>query len=398
MREVFHGATVSFVDHFSGTALSDLVDGWRKYDDRLLVHDPGGSQECVVRRGELITGTRHADPVISRLRRWVDSVHQAGPLDQVRVRLRRSEQDRCVEIASDAASFVHEVAANHVHFGSPLMLGTPVIFGTGSEAKPVPPVPAPAMQRWDPPIVAGVLDTGLDPHPWFAARPWFEAEPEVLDADDDSGQDRQASHGTFVAGVLLRHAPGVTLRARRVLSSLGFTDDLTVAAGLHVFRQAAAARREKVSVVVLTSGCQTADDRCPPVLRAELERFGSSVVVAAAGNLSGRRPFWPAALPAVLAVTATGPDGRLAAFANAGEWVDAAAPGVDVVSSHVRLLPAGRGSSNDGDEPRGYGFARWSGTSFAAPQVAAAVATALNNGHSASAAAGIARRRYPFEG
>ncbi|MGI8308800.1 hypothetical protein [Saccharopolyspora hattusasensis] len=63
--------------------------------------------------------------------------------------------------------------------------------------------------------------------------------PEELDADGDAGQDRQAGHGTFVSGVVLQHVPGVVIRARRVLSSLGFTDDYTVAAGLRSLRRSA---------------------------------------------------------------------------------------------------------------------------------------------------------------
>ena len=168
-------------------------------------------------------------------------------------------------------------------------------------------------------MVVGVLDTGCDPHPWFAGRDWFDPVPEVLDADDDTEQDRQAGHGTFVSGVLLRHAPGVVIRAHRVLSSLGFTDDLTVAAGLRALRRDAAARGERVDVVLLTAGCHTAGDRCPPALVAELARFDGAVVVAAAGNHGSDRPFWPAALPEVLGVAASGPGGCLLYTSDAAD-------------------------------------------------------------------------------
>lgn len=256
------------------------------------------------------------------------------------------------------------------------------MFGTGADVRDCPAIPAPAEQLWEPPVLVGVLDTGLDPHPWFAGRPWFREVREELDSDDDSGQDRQAGHGTFVAGLVLQRAPGAVLRPCRALSSLGFTDDVRVAAGLRAF-----ARR--ADVVVVTSGCRTPDDECPPVLRAALPE--SAVVVAAAGNHGSARPFWPAALPEVLAVGASAPDGACADFSNRGGWVDAAAPGVDVVSSHVRLVPG------DPDD-RAYGCARWSGTSFAAPQIAGVVASALHEGCSPGEAVALARDRHPFGG
>lgn len=369
----------------TSVTLAELGAHWARYGHDLLVHDPGGPGECLIRRGELIAPRGSLDPALSRFRRWVDRVEHDDDLQLARVRLRASEQDRCIDIAGE----VPEVSANHVHVGSTTMFGTPVMFGTGADPGPAAPVEEPVPQRWD--VTVAVLDTGCDPHPWFAARDWFEAVPEVLDADDDNDQDRQAGHGTFVSGVLLRHAPGVTIRPRRVLSSLGFTDDLTVVAGLRALRRESGARGERADVVLLTAGCHTASDRCPPALRAELECFGDSVVVAAAGNHGSSRPFWPAALPDVVGVAAAGRDGALAGFSNSGGWVDACAPGVDVVSSHVRLLPGTGGA-------RRYGFARWSGTSFAAPQVAAGVATALRDGRDVREAARAAVRRYPFGG
>lgn len=379
-------ARVSLVDRTPEErwTLAELRESWAPYADDLLVHDPEGPAECLVRRGELVTSRANADPVAARLRRWVDDVRHDDDLGFARLRLRASARDRCVDIAGETT----DAAVNHVHVGSAVMFGNAVMFGTGSEAEPAPVLPKPPDDRWEAEVAVGVLDTGLDPHPWFRDRSWFERVPEILDADGDAGQDRHAGHGTFVAGIVLEHAPGATIRAHRVLSSLGFTDDTTVAAGLRSLRQAAALRGERLGVVLLTSGCHTADDRCPPVLREELDGLDDAVVVAAAGNQSLARPFWPAAVPDVVAVAATGTDGEVVDFSNKGPWVDAAAPGVDVISSYVRLRPAG------GDPA--YGFARWSGTSFAAPRVAADVAVTLHEGHDAAEATSIACRHYPF--
>lgn len=374
---------LSLVDGYADgrVTLGELVDRWTPYVDDLHLHDAGGPGECLVRRGQLLVGTDSVDPVVERLRRWVDTVEPDETTSTTRLRLRGSEDRNCIDIAREVGA-----APNHVHLGSPLLFGTPVMFGTGAEARPAPSMPEPEDTVWDPPVRVGLLDTGLDPHPWFADRDWFQPVREVLDADDDAGQDRQAGHGTFVAGVLLQHAPGIAVRAERVLSSLGFTDDLTVAGGLRALRARAEARGERIDVVVLTAGCHTADDTCPPVLATELSEFPA--VVAAAGNLGSQRPFWPAALPEVLAVAATGRDGATADFSNTGTWVDAAAPGVGVASSHVRMVA--------GSADRDYGFARWSGTSFAAPAVAAEVARGLHEGETPAHALAAARRRYPF--
>lgn len=353
MRPVWTAGSLSVVDRSDVVSLPELVESWRAERPDLVLHDPGGPEECLVRSGELLVRTDGVPAAVDRLRRWVDRVERLGGTVEpgfARIWLRPGEEP--VRIAADGGL---DVAPNHVHLGSPIMMGT---------ARPLPePADAP-----DPPpdetwaVTAAVLDTGLDPHPWFAGRSWFVAVPEVLDADGRSGQDRQAGHGTFVTGVLVRHAPGARVRARRVLSSLGLTDDLTVASGLRSVRG--------TDVVLLTAGCHTFDDRCPPVLRHEVERLGG-VLVAAAGNGATSRPVWPAALPDVVAVGAHAP------FSNHGPWVDAVAPGVDVTSSYVRLTADG---GNGGGVGREFGFARWSGTSFAAPRVAADLARLLHRG------------------
>lgn len=380
-------------------SLSEWARRWRRREPNLLVHDPGGPRECLVRSGELVVPADALPAVLDRLERWVEKVEPAEPAKLATLRLRADVAGRCVELAADLADRV-PVAANHVHVGSPVLVGAPILMGTGTTPDVVPAPPAPPDLVWDPPVTVALLDSGLDPHPWFAGRPWLSEwglQPEVLDADADDVADRQAGHGTFVAGVLVQHAPGVTVRHRRVLSSQGLSDDRTVAAALRAVRRRAAAAGEHLDVVLLTAGCHTADDRCPPLLARELSRFTDVVVVAAAGNGGTDRPFWPAADPAVLAVGATGPDGRPAPFSNHGPWVDTVAPGVDVVSSHVRFIPAERGVAPD-TEARAYGAARWSGTSFAAPAVAAHVAVLRRAGLPTAVARRMTRTRFHLIG
>jgi thermitase len=333
-------------------------------------HDPGGPAECLVHRGQLLVPRGGLGEAVEALDRWIDHVDAA---DHATLRLRPTAD--AIQIAADYADRL-KVSANHVHA---VMVGAPILHGTGAKPEPVEMPPEPAVESWAKPVTVLILDTGVDPHPWFTTRPWFGEwgpVPETLDLEGDGVTDAQAGHGTFVTGVALRHAPGATLRHHRVLSSHGLTDDRTVAMALRRTRQHAAARGEHIDVIVLTAGCHTPDDRCPPSPAHEFSRFTDTVVVAAAGNHGTSRPFWPAALPSVTAVGATTPDGDLAPFSGRGPWLDTAAPGVDVVSAHVRQSEVGRT----------YGAARWSGTSFAAPRVAAEIATAINEGLTHTAA------------
>ena len=72
------------------------------------------------------------------------------------------------------------------------------------------------------------------------------------------------------------------------------------------------------------------------------------------------------------------PSGGKAWFSNYGGWVDACAPGVDVRSTFygtdAEPLKEPVGELDDGLFNEFKGWAMWSGTSFAAPKVAAVIA------------------------
>src|SRR5262249_4194412 len=107
---------------------------------------------------------------------------------------------------------------------------------------------------------------------------------------------------------------------------------------------------------------------------SELNRLlGGAVAVAAAGNDSTARPYFPRALPAVVGVGGLATPPR-ALFSNFGSGVDGGAPaGAGLGTSFAALT-----KQPDGRSTRRFdGWARWSGTSFAAPKVAAAIAQEL---------------------
>jgi hypothetical protein len=108
--------------------------------------------------------------------------------------------------------------------------------------------------------------------------------------------------------------------------------------------------------------------------------------VAAAGNDGTCVPMYPAALPGVIGVGALDEDGEAAPFTNYGPWVRASTLGTDVVSMFFEDFD-GKDPPVEGADPDQFqGWARWSGTSFAAPRGAAARARARGEGADAAAA------------
>jgi subtilisin family serine protease len=340
----------------------------------------GGATETLIKRDELLVLGVHADAVHEQARRWVDSREDFAALGVARLRLRG-------DAGVDAAELTHElrggagahrrtsVTPNHVMQGSPDWSGGP--YGSPT---PTADLAAPVRTEDDARrVTIGILDTGIDRHPWFTRTAWYQActsaEHEVLGPTAENGPGTDAGHGTFIAGVVLQHAPNTYLRIERVLGADGVTDELELLRGLARIQARAAAEADRLDIVNLSLGCFTFDDRPSLVLADAVERVArQSVIVAAAGNRGSDRPFWPAALKDVVAVgalaDAASGDFERASFSNYGWWVDAAAPGEKVASS---FLTHGR---ENGEQFHGY--ATWSGTSFAAPYVAGKIAALMS--------------------
>jgi hypothetical protein len=208
-------------------------------------------------------------------------------------------------------------------------------------------------------------------------------DDDPWDADKNKMLDPAGGHGTFIAGIIANLAPGAKVTCVRAVSSYGDTDDAMIAKAL--MEQFPIGDIEPPFDIVTMSFGGYCDDDDPPIaiasaiatIQARYNQHEDSsddlirdrvVFVASAGNDSSCRPNWPASFENVIGVGALGPNGP-AWFTNYGPWVNACAPGVDVVSTFFDL---GDEALNDGDEFDGW--AKWSGTSFAGPVVAASIA------------------------
>lgn len=200
-------------------------------------------------------------------------------------------------------------------------------------------------------------EDGLFDESPMAASPRADAASSVLDFE--------AGHGTFIAGIVKQFCPDAEIVSAGVLSSFGEGDVSDVLTTLEALNQP-----DPFDIVVMSFGANLIDDEAGLFGEELMRLLGPSLGVAAAGNQSTCRPYFPAALPGVIGVGALAADGK-AWFTNFGGWVDACAPGVDVISTFFENFD----EVLNGETTRQYrGWARWSGTSFSAPKVAAVIA------------------------
>lgn len=337
-----------------------------RHRDAVLSEGPNGTT-ALHRKDQILVATRHADRAHDTVERYTERRDDLLDVGVTRLHLRPDAGVHPMEVIGQLRT--HDdgpmaVSLNHLMRGEPEYDGGP--YGL---PKPCAPMPKPtAVDTSARRVFAGVIDTGIVSHPWFADSDWFaQVSPDQLDpipAKVDYELETQTGHGTFVAGTLLRQAPTAFLMIERALGDDGVGDELDILRSLARLRGRMRASGETLDVLNLSLGGYTFDDEPSPLLAESLSQFGKqTVIVVAAGNSGSNRPFWPATLKSCVAVGALEPDGtRRAEFSNHGWWVDACSVGANVCGPFI----------NDGHEF--FGFAEWSGTSFAAPRVAGAIA------------------------
>ncbi|MGW0930900.1 type VII secretion-associated serine protease mycosin [Streptomyces sp. NPDC002644] len=224
-------------------------------------------------------------------------------------------------------------------------------------------------------VRVAVIDTGVDiKHPQLrdavdaSSGANFlpaKADGKPLDRGSAKGTDDQVGHGTKVAGIIAARrsdetgfaglAPAATIIPIKHNDAQGHGKVDEMVKAIDHARQAGA------EVINISQDTGSPVDSTPQ-LKAAVERAlqADIVVVASAGNegMGGAsKNSYPAAYEGVLAVASSDRNGERAPFSQSGDFVDVAAPGVDMVST----VPGG-------------GHCADNGTSFSAPYVAGVAA------------------------
>lgn len=215
----------------------------------------------------------------------------------------------------------------------------------------------------------GVVDTGIDStHPSLAHQPERFKFGQFGPGYRGSGADL---HGTGVLALLAgspkSSTPGLIPNAKFYVADIFFADEngQPVSTTLHLLEALEWMDHLRVQIINLSlSGprddlVQAAITRMSKPRTVDGVHKPAVIFIAAAGNGGpGAPPSYPAAYPEAIAVTAVNRDLRGYRRANQGDYIDVAAPGVDIWTA----LPDGR---------QGY----QTGTSFAVPFMTAIVAS-----------------------
>lgn len=207
----------------------------------------------------------------------------------------------------------------------------------------------------------------------------ISGENDVPDAKIDGWLDEVAGHGTFIAGLIEQHAPGTRVEVLKLVNDEGLVDtDKLHTSLLAIATRPVAGANAKADVptrplLLNLSFGGYVDEVDYKVVEAITKCQGAGItVVASAGNEGWCEPIFPAAIPGVISVGSLGPEGP-SVFSNYGRWVRCAAPGEDLVSTFFSGWNGSNPKMDGGDKDQFDGWAVWSGTSFSAPTVVAAL-------------------------
>lgn len=203
-------------------------------------------------------------------------------------------------------------------------------------------------------VTVAVLDTGADlTHVALLGRfvpgyNFLDPTSDPLDLNDGN-TNAAVGHGTMIAGIIARTSPHSLIMPIRVLNADGEGTLANVIAGIEY------AVNNGASVINMSFGNNMRSRALQEALQKA--RNAGVVLVASAGNDSAETPHYPAAYASVIGVASVNSNNILSTFSNYGDQVSVCAPGEGIRSTFWTG-----------------GYATWSGTSFAAPWVAAEAA------------------------
>jgi subtilisin family serine protease len=316
------------------------------------------------------------------VRRFLTEVHGLEAREELSGRVIAYGGGDAISLCRLAASLRRQGVPLSANYVTPMGGAMKSVASPERTEEPVPPFPDVTPSQS--PVRVVVIDTGVYGHDrgdgWLRNLDTGRNREVLDDSPADGFLDIAAGHGSFCAGIVQQIVPEADIQVSKTLDSDGFADELAVATELVATVRAGLAAGQHV-IVNLSLGTETADDERPIALGAALEIIEEEsrqtdrevLVVAAAGNYGHDRPCYPAAFPSVTAVAALTQGLRPAAWSSRGSWVDVCTIGEGVRSTFV---PGTESPVIDADleEFPDDAWALWSGTSFAAPQVAAAIA------------------------
>lgn len=223
-------------------------------------------------------------------------------------------------------------------------------------------------------VRVAVIDTGVDAgHPQlkgavdaksgrnFLPKGLKDDNGDPVDRGKENGTTDTVGHGTKVAGIIAARpagktgfvglAPEATIIPIQQNDADGNGDTSTLAKSIRYAVQA------KAQVINISQDTSHAAEPDPDLKAAVDEALAREIVVVASAGNDGAggnvKKTYPASYEGVLAVAASDRNNERASFSQSGDFVDVAAPGVDMIST----VPKG-------------GHCLDNGTSFSAPYVA----------------------------
>jgi subtilisin family serine protease len=260
--------------------------------------------------------------------RGIDVIDESGPLATLRIRLRNPS--KAAKMLDDWKKDT-EMEWNQPVSAPPLprpeyLEGEKGFAGEAADWMDVPE----DRSEWGRGVKVAVLDSGVDGnHPSLT-----DAKLSSIDlVGGSNGPDgAYLGHGTAIASLIagtvdgsLGIAPEAEILSIRVLDGEGSGDSFTVARGI------VEAADRGADVINLSLGSDTSSQVLQNAVNYAREK--GALVVAAVGNDGTRGVTFPARYEGVIGVTSVDAKGRQSAFANYGEGVDIAAPGVEVYTA-----------------------------------------------------------------
>jgi hypothetical protein len=296
---------------------------------------------------------------------------------------------RVGSFVADPMRFGSAYGADPMRFGSAYG-ADPMLFANSSTARPaaaVAPIGGfPRLTKGPGSPTVAVVDTGSPiigaPQPSDVDFVGIGAGlRESPDLNADKFLDIAAGHSTFIRTIIQRASPSASMLCIGAIHNDGDGDEIDVADALMQVNDTVDDKRQLV--VNLSFSGYYLDDVEPPMIAFWIRTLVAqgAVVVAAAGNNGACRKKFPAAIPEVLSVGSVGPCGP-SAFSNHGPWVEASAPGEDLVSEffdHFDGAYEALIANSVPDIDDFAGWAMWSGTSFSTPAVVGALAELIES-------------------